>query len=174
MASICSVLPEFPLPRQAEPGAGEDASETLPAVLDASRNAGEHKLSRAFQRLALMWLDKLLSEHPNLKAVCRNNQITILPPTTLGFATTLSVDRGRCKVLLGPCSKDFGSVVEATMYMTAAIRGDLRLRVDLNWRPYRWRVECHLPDGSWADDLTIEIPKGSQYCAPPHSCYFRN
>jgi hypothetical protein len=138
------------------------------------RADSEANVSRTFQILALRWLDGLLARHGHLKATCRKNRITVSPVSVHGFAVTLSTERGRCQVLLGPCSEEFGSVADATDYMMAAIRGDLRLRVDLNWRPYRWAVERLLPDGTWIDDAAVTMPEGSHWCAPQDSCYFRN
>lgn len=168
MSSLCAVLPEFPVPA--------DYHEPMPleGQSDPGRAGFETNVSRAFQVLALRWLDGLLARHDNLKATCRKNRITVSPVSVHGFAATLSTEGGRCRVLLGPCCEEFGSVAEATDYMTAAIRGDLRLRVDLNWQPHRWAVERLLPDGSWIDDAAVETPLGSHWCAPKDSCYFRN
>lgn len=168
MSQLCAVLPEFPVPT--------DHHEPMPMAgpSGASRASSEANVSRAFQILALRWLDNLLAQHAGLKATCRQNRITVSPVSVHGFAVTLSTAGGRCQVLLGPCSEEFGSVADATDYMTSAIRGHLRLRVDLNWRPYRWAVERLLPDASWVDDTALDIPDGSREVAPRDSCYFRN
>ena len=131
-------------------------------------------MSRAFQGLALRWLDGVLARHGELKATCRKNRITVSPVSVHGFALTLSTEAGRCRVMLGPCCEEFGSVAEATAYMTAAIYGDLRLRVDLNRRPHRWAVERLMPGGTWVDDAAVEVGMGSQCCGPADFCYFRN
>ncbi len=168
MSNLCAVLPEFPVPATCH--------EPVPpmAACGSRRSDSEANVSRAFQILALRWLDGLLAQHGHLKATCRKNRITVSPFSVHGFAVTLSTEGGRCQVLLGPCSEDFGSVADATDYMMAAIRGDLRLRVDLNWRPHRWAVERVLPDGTWIDDAAVKVPDGSHWCAPQESCYFRN
>lgn len=168
MSQLCAVLPEFPAP------ATHHESVLLAGAPCPSRADSEANISRAFQILALRWLDGLLAQHGELKATCRKNRITVSPVSVHGFAVTLSTEGGRCQVLLGPCCEEFGSMAEATDYMTAAIYGDLRLRVDLNWRPHRWAVERLLPDGSWIDDAAVEVPEGSHWCAPKDSCYFRN
>lgn len=168
MSQLCTLLPEFPAPAtHHEPMAPMGTS-------GLSRMGSEANVSRAFQILALRWLDGLLAQHGHLKAACRQNRITVSPVSVHGFAVTLSTEGGRCQVLLGPCSEEFGSVADATDYMMAAIRGDLRLRVDLNWRPHRWVVERVLPDGTWIDDAAVKVPEGSQWCGPQDSCYFRN
>ncbi len=168
MSQLCTALPEFPVP------ATHHDSILLMGTSVSSRTGSEANVSRAFQSLALRWLDGLLAEHGHLKATCRKNRITVSPASVHGFAVTLSTEGGRCQVLLGPCSEEFGSVADATDYMMAAIRGDLRLRVDLNWRPHRWVVERLLPDGAWIDDAAVKVPDGSRWCAPQDSCYFRN
>jgi hypothetical protein len=167
VSQLYAVLPEFSVPAT--------HYELVPmTTAPASRSDSEANVSRAFQILALRWLDNLLAEHAELKATCRKNRITVSPLSMHGFAVTLSTEGGRCQVLLGPCSEEFGSVAEATDYMMAAVRGDLRLRVDLNWRPHRWAVERQLSDGTWIDDTAVEVPQGSHWCAPKDSCYFRN
>lgn len=167
MSQLCTLMPECPIPApHLDPMA-------LIGTSGPSRAGSEANVSRAFQLLALRWLDGLLAEHSNLKATCRKNRITVSPASVHGFAVTLSTDGGRCQVLLGPCTEEFGSVADATDYMMAAIRGDLRLRVDLNWRPHRWAVERLLPDGAWIDDA-VKVPEGSHWCGPQDSCYFRN
>ncbi|MET0568741.1 MAG: hypothetical protein ABWZ74_06645 [Hyphomicrobiaceae bacterium] len=167
MSCMLSVLPEFPVPAHHEPMVSMGTS-------GSSRADWEANVSRAFQILALRWLDGLLAQYGHLKATCRKNRITVSPVSVHGFAVTLSTEGGRCQVLLGPCREEFGSVADATDYMMAAIRGDLRLRVDLNWRPHRWVVERLLPDGTWIDDAAVEMPEGSHWCGPQDSCVFRN
>jgi hypothetical protein len=165
---LSAVLPEFPVP------ASQHEPVLLVGASDRSRMNSEANVSRAFQVLALRWLDGLLARHGELKATCRKNRITVSPVSLQGFAVTLSTEAGRCRVMLGPCCEEFGSVAEATAYMTAAIHGDLRLRVDLNWRPHRWAVERLMPGGTWVDDAAAEVGVGSQCCGPADSCYFRN
>lgn len=168
MSNLCAMLTEYPVPTP------HHEPMPLTGTSGPSRWGSEANVSRAFQILALRWLDGLLAQHGHLKATCRKNRITVSPVSVHGFAVTLSTEGGRCRVMLGPCSEDFGSVSDATDYMTAAIRGDLRLRVDLNWRPHRWAVERLLPDATWIDDAAVDIPEGSHWVAPQDSCYFRN
>jgi hypothetical protein len=168
MSQLCAVLPEFPVPATLhEPMLMAGAS-------DPSRTHSEAKVSRAFQVLALQWLDSLLARHGELKASCRKNGITVSPVSVHGFSVTLSIEGGRCRVILGPCCEEFGSVAEATAYMTAAIYGDLRLRVDLNRRPHRWAIERLMPGGTWVDDVAVAVGVGSQCCGLADFCYFRN
>jgi len=116
----------------------------------------------------------MLSRYEKVTATCSRNRITVAPVSTQGFAVTLSTEGGRCKVLLGPCCEEFGSVAEATAYMTAAIRGDLRLRVDVGQRPYRWAVERRLRTGSWLDDTEAVTWPNSDRRPDRNSWYFHN
>lgn len=177
MISLCTALPEHhslwsTLPEHEPSGPGTDPIKADARIL---RPDFEANVTRAFQLLALRWLDSLFERHEKVTASCGKNRITVAPLSPQGFATTLSTEGGRCKVLIGPCSEEFGSVAEATEYMTAAIRGDLRLRVDLDQRPHSWTVERRLADGSWIEDTEAETSWTRSYRQPVgKSWYFRN
>ena len=158
----------FPHPEPCATGAGpkEDEADVRPRF--------EANVSRAFQLLALSWLDGLLAQYSKLIANCSWNRITLQALSPQGFAVTLLTEGGRCKVLLGPCGEEFGSVAEATAYMTSAICGDLRLRVDLESRPHKWTVERRFPDGSWLEEGACGTLRGSDGIPFGNSWYFCN
>ena len=176
MISLCTVLPEHPSLSSVLPELGQHAlgADLTDADRRFHRPDFEANVSRAFQLLALRWLDHLLERYENVTASCGKNRITVPPLSPQGFTVMLSTEGGRCKVLIGPCGEEFGSVAEATDYMTAAVRGDLRLRVDLDRRPHRWTVERRLADGSWMDDAAAETSAGAYPCPARSSWYFRN
>lgn len=176
MTSLCTSLPESLTPARVLPAADDRAADPSIecAVAEAHRPSFEANVSRAFQQLALKWLGDLFARYEKVTATCHNNRITVSPQSPQGFAVTLSTEGGRCKVLLGPCCEEFGSVAEATDYMTAAICGDLRLRVDLSERPHRWTVERRLPSGSWLDDTDAGIWPHSHRRPAGDAWYFRN
>lgn len=176
MASLCAFSPAYPAQSNHLPNHGHTATYADPGCFGASegRPDFEENLSRAFQVLALRWLDDIFARYQKATAICSRNRITVPPISPQGFAVTLSTDGGRCRVLLGPSCEEFGSVAEATEYMTAAICGDLRLRVSLDRRPHRWTVERRLPDGSWIDDAAFETLPGAHPCSADNAWYFRN
>jgi hypothetical protein len=171
VSSLCASLHEFPALPSARPDTRqvEVRADLAPANVEARRIDFEAKISRAYQQLALKWLDGLLTRYEKVTAACGRNRITVQPLSPQGFAATLSIEGGRCKVLLGPCCEEFGSVAEATEYMTAAIRGDLRLRVNLDQRPHRWAVERRFSNGTWLDEAAVEADEHAG-----NSWYFRN
>jgi len=141
----------------------------------ASRGVLEERIGRAFHIRVLKEIAHLSQNYPTLPLILTDNRITIPATVPDGFAMSIQTERGRYVVRLGEWRDEHVLAEEAVELIESALRGEIRLRIDLDARGQYCTAERKLPNGEWIglpffDDTTRKpIPVG-----PIRTLYLRN
>jgi len=115
----------------------------------SARDALEAALGRAFHMRVLREIAKLVQSYPTLPLVLTERAISIARMAPDGFTISVETDRGRYVVRLGEWSDEFALADEVVDLLESALRGEIRLRVDINAYGNHWAAERRLPTGEW-------------------------
>jgi hypothetical protein len=115
----------------------------------ASRSALEAAIGRAFHMRALKEIAHLSLNYPALPLVLTENRISVPSTVPDGFAMSIETDRGRYVVRLGEWRDEFALADEAVELIESALRGEIRLRIDINAHGSHYSAERRLPSGEW-------------------------
>jgi hypothetical protein len=130
-------------------GASEVDASTASSFGSASRAALEATIGRAFHMRVLKEIAHLSQNYPALPLVLTESKISI--PCTLpdGFAMSIETERGRYVVRLGDWRDEFALADEAVELIEAALRGEIRVRIDVGPGGRYCTAERRLPNGDW-------------------------
>jgi hypothetical protein len=141
----------------------------------ACRSALEAKIGRAFHMRALKEIAHVSQNYPELPLVLTENRISIPCMFPDGFAMSIQTDRGRYVVRLGEWRDEFALAGEAIELVEWALRGEIRLRIDIGARGRKCTAERKLLSGEWVrlpsheDELDDPLLVG-----PIRTIYLRN
>jgi len=116
---------------------------------NSARDALEAAIGRAFHMRVLKEITQLLQDYPTLPLILSENRISIARIAPDGFPISVETDRGRYVVRLGEWSDEFALANEVVDLLEVALRGDIRLRVDIDAYGKHWAAERRLPTGEW-------------------------
>ncbi len=141
----------------------------------ASRAALEATIGRAFHMRVLKEIAHLSQNYPALPLVLTECKISIPCTAPDGFAMSIETDRGRYVVRLGEWRDEFALADEAVELIESALRGDIRIRIDIGPGGRFYTAERRLPDGAWIDlphfeDALYPLPKSG----PIRTIFLRN
>lgn len=115
----------------------------------ASRSALEATIGRAFHMRVLKEIAHLSQNYPTLPLILTENKITIPCTVPDGFAMSIQTERGRYVVRLGEWRDEHVLAGEAVELLESALRGEIRLRIDLDARGQYCTAERKIPNGEW-------------------------
>lgn len=128
----------------------------------AARNALEATIARAFHMRVLKEVAQLLQNYPTLPLVLTESKVTISHAAPNGgFTMSIETDRGHYVVRLGEWRDEFALASEAVELIEAALRGELRLRIDIGDNGRHCSAERRLPNGEW-----ITLPRHEERGEP--------
>lgn len=116
---------------------------------NSARDALEAALDRAFHMRVLKEIAQLVQNYPTLPLILTEKRVSIARMAPDGFPISVETDRGRYVVRLGEWSDEFALADEVVDLLEAALRGEIRLRVDINAYGKHWAAERRLPKGEW-------------------------
>jgi hypothetical protein len=116
---------------------------------NSARDALEAALGRAFHMRVLKEIAQLVQNYPTLPLILTEKKVSIARLAPDGFPISVETDRGRYMVRLGEWSDEFALADEVVDLLEAALRGEIRLRVDINAYGKHWAAERRLPNGEW-------------------------
>ena len=93
----------------------------------------------------------LSQNYPMLPLVLTESKISIPCTAPGGFVMSIETDRGRYVVRLGEWRDEFALADEAVELIESALRGDIRIRIDIGPGGRCYTAERRLPDGAWID-----------------------
>lgn len=127
------------------------AARTGPAVDAAtgSRTALEAIIGRAFHMRVLKELAHIAQNYPELPLILTERRIAIPCVTPDGFAISIRTERGRYVVHLGEWRDEFALANEVIELIDGALRGDVRIRIDIDASGQYHTAEQRLPNGEW-------------------------
>jgi len=151
--------------------AGPSATSSGPA----SRAALEATIGRAFHMRVLKEIAHLSQNYPALPLILTESKISIPCTVPDGFAMSIETDRGRYVVRLGEWRDEFALADEAVELIESALRGDIRVRIDIGPGGRYYTAERRLPTGGWIDlphfeDALYPIPRSG----PTRTIFLRN
>lgn len=118
------------------------------------RDALALTIGRAFHVRVLQEIASLSQDYPGLPLILTENKASIPSTTADGFEVSIQTERGHFIVCLGEWRDEFALVGEAIELIEAALRGEIRLRVDIGPREQHWTAEKRLLNGQW-----IRLPR---------------
>jgi hypothetical protein len=141
----------------------------------ASRSALEAAIGRAFHMRVLEEIAQLSQIYPALPLILTENRISIPSAVPDGFPMTIQTERGRYVVRLGKWRDELVLAGEAVELIEASLRGEIRLRIDVDACGQHYTAERRLPTGEWIslprhEDAIAEAAKGT----PLRTLYLRN
>ncbi len=141
----------------------------------ASRIALEAAIGRAFHMRVLEEIAHLSQIYPALPLILTENRIAIPSAVPDGFPMSIQTERGRYVVRLGKWRDEFVLAGEAVELVEASLRGEIRLRIDVDACGQQYTAERRLPNGEWIslprhEDAIGEAAKGT----PLRTLYLRN
>lgn len=141
----------------------------------ASRGALEATIGRAFHMRVLKEIAHLTQNYPALPLILTESRIAIPRTAPDGFTMSIQTDRGHYVVCLGEWRDEFALAGEAVELIESALRGEIRLRIDISARNTRYAAERRLPNGEWIvlphhDDAHEDPPAVGQ----SRTIYLRN
>jgi hypothetical protein len=126
------------------PETGESCSHDSPA-----RGMLEAILARAFHKRVLKEFARLSQDYPTLPLILTDMRLTIPCTVPDAFAITIETARGHYIVHLGAWRDEFALAGEAVELVEAALRGEIRLRIDIDAMAQHFSAERRLANGEW-------------------------
>lgn len=140
-----------------------------------ARDALEATISRAFHIRVLKEIAHLSQNYPALPLILTENKISIPCAAPNGFPMSIETERGHYVVRLGEWCDEFALADEAVELLEAALRGEVRLRIDIDARGRCCAAERRLPNGEWIRLPRHEESIGHATAAGPiRSLFLRN
>ncbi|HWV81030.1 MAG TPA: hypothetical protein VNZ50_06340 [Hyphomicrobiaceae bacterium] len=140
-----------------------------------SRAALEATIGRAFHMRVLKEIAHLSQNYPALPLVLTESKISIPCTAPDGFAMSIETERGRYVVHLGEWRDEFALADEAVELIESALRGEIRVRIDIGPGGRFYTAERRLPSGDWIslphfEDNIYAAPK----MGPTRTIFLRN
>lgn len=159
----------------AENAGASQAGSSAASFGSASRAALEAAIGRAFHMRVLKEIAHLSQNYPALPLVLTESKISIPCTVPDGFAMSIETSRGRYVVRLGEWRDEFALADEAVELIESALRGDIRIRIDIGAGGRYYTAERRLPNGDWIDlphfeDAVYAAPRGD----PTRTIFLRN
>jgi len=152
-----------------------DWAESADGASIATRDALEATIGRAFHRRVLREIAHVSQNYRALSLILTENKIAIPCSTPNGFAMSIRAERGRYVVHLGEWSDEFALVSEAVELLEAALRGEIRIRIDIGFYDRCIAAEKRLPSGEWIKLPRHEDPmEGARFVGPVRTAFKRN
>ena len=131
------------------------------SIETAARDALEATIGRAFHARVLKEIARVSQAYPELSLVLTENTVSIPCSTLIGFAMSIQTHRGRYRVTLDEWSDEFARVDEAMALVEDALRGQIRIRIEMGLGGRYCFAERRLPSGSWIamprHDETVDV-----------------
>jgi hypothetical protein len=127
----------------------DDPNELTSESSRLARSMLEATMERAFHKRVLREFVRLSRDYPTLPLILTEKRLSIPCGAPDEFNMVIETSRGRCVVHLGAWSDEFASVGEAIELIDAAVRGDIRLRIDIDERAKHCSAERRLINGDW-------------------------
>lgn len=126
-----------------------DCGELTSASADVARRMLEATIGRAFHKRVLKEFVRLSNDYPTLPLILTEKRLSIASNAPDEFNMAIETDRGRCVVHLGAWRDEFASAGDAIELLDAAVRGEIRLRIDIDERAQHCSAERRLANGEW-------------------------
>lgn len=140
-----------------------------------ARCALEETVNQAFRTKVLKQIAELMQGYPTVPLVVTRSKIAIACIAPDGFPMSILIEGGRYVVNLGKWRDELVRAEEAVGLIDAALRGVIRLRIDIDARGEHCAAERRLPNGDWItlphyDDDDDDVP----LVGPVRTVYLRN
>jgi hypothetical protein len=106
-------------------------------------------IDRAFHMRVLKEIAHISENYPELPLVLTERTISIPRTVPDGFAVSIHTERGHYVVRLGEWRDEYALADEVVELVEAALRGDIRIRIDIDAYGQHHVAEQRLPDGEW-------------------------
>jgi len=141
----------------------------------SSRAALEAMIDRAFHMRVLKEIAHISQNYPELPLVLTERTISIPRSVPDGFAVSIHTERGRYVVRLGEWRDEYALADEVVELVEAALRGDIRIRIDIDAHGQHHVAEQRLPDGEWIKlPHYEETPGAAPMGGPTRTIFLRN
>ena len=151
------------------------ASPPYLASPSSSRAALEAMIDRAFHMRVLKEVAHISQSYPELPLVLTERTISIPRTVPDGFAVSIHTERGHYVVKLGEWRDEYALADEVVELVEAALRGDIRIRIDIDAHGQHHVAEQRLPDGEWIKlPHHEEAPVGTPVSGPTRTIFLRN
>ena len=114
-----------------------------------ARRMLEATIGRAFHKRVLKEFARLSQDYPTLPLILTESRLSVPCTAPDAFAMAIETDRGRYVVRLGEWRDEFAVAGEAMELIEAALRGEIRLRIDIDAQAQHCSAERRLPNGEW-------------------------
>jgi hypothetical protein len=158
-------------------GDGEppETDELIYAPDHIARRMLEATIGRAFHKRVLKEFARLSQNYPTLPLILTEKRLSIPCTAPDAFAMAIETDRGRYVVHLGAWRDEFAVAGEAVELLEAALRGEVRLRIDIDALAQHCSAERRLANGEWItlphyEDIDDDTPR----VGPIRTIYLRN
>jgi hypothetical protein len=141
----------------------------------SSRAALEAMIDRAFHMRVLKEIAHISQNYPELPLVLTERTISIPRTVPDGFAVSIHTERGHYVVRLGEWRDEYALADEVVELVEAALRGDIRIRIDIDAHGQHHVAEQRLPDGEWIKlPHHEEAPGSAAIGGPTRTIFLRN
>jgi hypothetical protein len=114
-----------------------------------ARGMLEAILAREFQKRVLKEFARLSQDYPTLPLILTDRRLTIPCTAPDEFTMTIEAARGHYTAHLGGWRDEFALAGEAVELVEAALRGEIRLRIDIDAMAQHFSAERRLANGEW-------------------------
>ena len=123
--------------------------DCMSASSHVARRMLEATIGRAFHKRVLKEFARLSQDYPTLPLILTEKRLCIPCTAPDAFAMAIETERGRYVVHLGAWRDEFAVAGEAVELLEAALRGEIRLRIDIDARTQHCSAERRLTNGEW-------------------------
>jgi hypothetical protein len=114
-----------------------------------ARKMLEATIARAFHKRVMKEFLRLSQDYPTLPLILTEKRLSVPCTAPDEFPMAIETDRGRYIVHLGAWRDEFAVAKEAVELLEAALRGEIRLRIDIDARAQYCSAERRLINGEW-------------------------
>lgn len=114
-----------------------------------ARRMLEATIERAFHKRVLKEFLRLSQDYPTLPLILTEKRLAVPCTAPDEFPMAIETDRGRYIVHLGAWRDEFAAAGEAVELLEAALRGEIRLRIDIDALAQHCSAERRLTNGQW-------------------------
>lgn len=135
----------------------------------------ETRVQRVFHVRALQKIAQIAWTYPGLPLVLTENGISIPSPTADGFAMAMRYSDGRYVNFLGEWSCEFLLPGPSLELLEAALRGEIRLKVQITLDDQRWSAERRSATGQWLEQPSdLDDAEDAPLVEPIRTIYLMN
>jgi len=125
------------------------SSELTYASAQIDCNMLQKTLGRAIHKRVLSPFAHLMQDYPTVPLILTEKRLSIPSFAPDDFMIAIEVDHGRYVLHLGAWRDEFAVAGEAVELIEAALRGDIRIRIDIDARAQHCSAERRLLNGDW-------------------------